>query len=147
MFDWHIVRLMSSNFYGCFRHETCCTEVVSKLLNFEQNQLRMDIAQDMLTTFNNNPDFLKKVITCDESRVYSYDIETQSTIIPTVRHRGLLNFDQKQRRIYIAQEMLTTFNNDPDFLKKVITCDEPRVYGYDIETEAQSSQWKAFCYD
>ena len=37
----------------------------------------------------------------------------------------------------IAQEMLTN----------VITGDESWVYGYDIETKAQSSQWKAFCYD
>ena len=41
-----------------------------------------------------------------------------------------------------AQEMLTTFNHDPDLLKKVITGDEAWVYGYDIETKAQSCQWK-----
>ena len=52
----------------------------------------------------------------------------------------LLNFDQKQRRMDIAQEMLTTFN--PDLLKKVITGDESWMYGYDIETKAQSSKWK-----
>ena len=51
----------------------------------------------------------------------------------------LLNVEQKQRRIDIAQEMLTTFNNDPDLLKRVITTDESWVYGYDIETKAQSS--------
>ena len=33
-------------------------------------------------------------------------------------------------------------NNDPDLLKKVITGDESWVYGYDIETKAQLSQWK-----
>ena len=54
----------------------------------------------------------------------------------------LLNFEQKQHRIYIAQKMLTMFNDDPDLLKKVITGDESWVYGYDIETKAQSSQWK-----
>ena len=42
----------------------------------------------------------------------------------------------------IAQEMLMTFNKDPDFLKKVITGDESWVYGYDIATKAQLSQWK-----
>ena len=30
----------------------------------------------------------------------------------------LQNFELKQRRLDIAQEMLTTFNNDSDFLKK-----------------------------
>ena len=37
----------------------------------------MDIAQEMLTMFNDDPDLLKKVITGDESWVYGYDIETK----------------------------------------------------------------------
>ena len=48
----------------------------------------------------------------------------------------LLNFEQKQRCMDIAQEMLTTFNDDPDLLKKFVTVDESWVYGYDIETKA-----------
>ena len=40
--------------------------IVPKLLNFEQKQPRMDIGQEMSTTFNNDPDLLKKVITGDE---------------------------------------------------------------------------------
>ena len=54
----------------------------------------------------------------------------------------LLNFDQKQRRVDIAQELLNEVNNDPELLKTVITGDETWVYGYDVETKAQSSQWK-----
>ena len=38
--------------------------------------------------------------------------------------------------------MLTTFKDISDLLKKVISIDESRVYGYDIETGAQSYQWK-----
>ena len=52
----------------------------------------------------------------------------------------LLHFEQKQRRIDFAQDMLKTFNDDPDLLKKGITDDESRMYGYVIETKAQSSQ-------
>ena len=37
--------------------------IIPKLLNFEQKQLLMDIAPEMLTTFNDKPDLLKKVIT------------------------------------------------------------------------------------
>ena len=37
---------------------------------------------------------------------------------------------------------LRNFNDDPDLLKKVITDAESWVYGYDIETKAQSSQCK-----
>ena len=54
----------------------------------------------------------------------------------------LLNFEQKQHRLYIAQAMLATFNDDPDLVKKVITGDESWVYGNDIEIKAQSSQCK-----
>ena len=54
----------------------------------------------------------------------------------------LLNFEQKQRCMDVAQEMLTMFNDNPDLLKKVITGDESWVYGYDIEIKAQLSQWK-----
>ncbi|XP_025262232.1 protein GVQW3-like [Camponotus floridanus] len=54
----------------------------------------------------------------------------------------LLNFDQKQRRVDIAQELLNAVNDDPDLFKRVITGDESWVYGYDVEIKAQSSQWK-----
>ena len=33
-------------------------------------------------------------------------------------------------------------NDDPDLLKITITSDESCVYGYDIKTKAQASQWK-----
>ena len=36
----------------------------------------------------------------------------------------------------IAQETLTTFNDNPDLLKKVITVGESWVYGYDFETKS-----------
>ena len=38
--------------------------------------------------------------------------------------------------------MLTTFKDNSDLLKKFITGDKSLVYGYDIETKAQSFQWK-----
>lgn len=40
----------------------------------------------------------------------------------------LLNFDQKQRRMKVAQGSRNEVNDDPG------------VYGYDVETKAQSSQ-------
>ena len=51
----------------------------------------------------------------------------------------LQNFEQKQRRMEIAPEMLTTFNNDSDLPEKVVTGDESWIYGYDIKTKTQSS--------
>jgi len=54
----------------------------------------------------------------------------------------LLSREQKEFYAAVAQDLIETANNDPDFLKKVITGDESWVYGYDPETKAQSSQWK-----
>ncbi|UYV80856.1 HADH [Cordylochernes scorpioides] len=54
----------------------------------------------------------------------------------------LLNCDQKQHRMNIANEMLDSVRNDSNLLQRVITGDEAWVYGYDVETKAQSSQWK-----
>ena len=55
----------------------------------------------------------------------------------------LLNFEPKQRRMDIAQEILATFNDDPDLFKMIITGDQSYVYAYDIESKAQSSQLKS----
>ncbi|UYV84814.1 hypothetical protein LAZ67_X003595 [Cordylochernes scorpioides] len=54
----------------------------------------------------------------------------------------LLNCDQKQHRMNIANEMLDSVRDDPNLLQRVITGDEAWVYGYDVEIKAQSSQWK-----
>ncbi|PNF42608.1 hypothetical protein B7P43_G01287 [Cryptotermes secundus] len=50
---------------------------VPKLLSPEQQQLRLEVAQDMLECANRDPEFLKTVITGDESWVYGYDPETK----------------------------------------------------------------------
>ena len=45
--------------------------------------------------------------------------------------------------MHTAQEILTTINDDPDFLEMFLTDAEWWVfYGYDVETKAQSSQWQ-----
>ncbi|UYV67987.1 hypothetical protein LAZ67_5002717, partial [Cordylochernes scorpioides] len=54
----------------------------------------------------------------------------------------LLNCDQKQHRMNVANEMLDSVRDDPNLLQRVITGDEAWVYGYGVETKAQSSQWK-----
>ncbi|UYV65429.1 hypothetical protein LAZ67_3004342 [Cordylochernes scorpioides] len=54
----------------------------------------------------------------------------------------LLNCDQKQHRMNIANEMFDSVRDDPNLLQRVITGNEAWVYGYDVETKAQSSQWK-----
>ena len=61
-----IERLMPSNFYVFLGMKCATAKIVLKLLNFEQKYLRMDIAREMLTTFNNDPDLLKTAITGDQ---------------------------------------------------------------------------------
>jgi len=53
----------------------------------------------------------------------------------------LLTDDQKENRVEISQELLSNANGNENFLKNIITGDETCVYGYDVETKMQSSQW------
>ena len=54
----------------------------------------------------------------------------------------LLTTEQKDLRSEISQDNLEMVSDDENVLKKVIAGDESWVYGYDPETEQQSSQWK-----
>ena len=56
--------------------------------------------------------------------------------------RQFLLPEQKEHRAAVANDLTQTATNEPGFLKKVITGDELWVYIYDLETKAQSSQWK-----
>ena len=53
----------------------------------------------------------------------------------------LLTDEQKENRVEISQELLADANGNENFLKNIITGDETWVYGYDVETKIQSSQW------
>jgi len=53
----------------------------------------------------------------------------------------LLTDDQKENRVEISQELLANANGNENFLKNIVTGDETWVYGYDVETKMQSSQW------
>ena len=53
----------------------------------------------------------------------------------------LLNFEQKQRRMEVAQESLNEVNDDAELLKSIITGDETCIYGYDVETNLIQILW------
>jgi hypothetical protein len=53
----------------------------------------------------------------------------------------LLTDDQKENRVEISQELFANANGNENILKNIITGDETWVYGYDVETKMQSSQW------
>ncbi|XP_064100988.1 protein GVQW3-like [Macrobrachium nipponense] len=50
---------------------------VPKLLVEQQKQLRLEIAEDLLDCANSDSDFMKSIITGDETWVYGYDPETK----------------------------------------------------------------------
>ena len=54
---------------------------------------------------------------------------------------SLLTDDHKENRVEISQELLANANGNENFLKNIMTGDEMWVYGYDVETKMQSSQW------
>ena len=53
----------------------------------------------------------------------------------------VLTEDQKANCVNISQELLDHVSIDENFLKTLVTGDKTWVYGYDVETKAQSSQW------
>ena len=53
-------------FTGVLGKQRAAVKIVPKLLNFKQKQRCMGIAQEMFTTFNDDPDLLQKVITGEE---------------------------------------------------------------------------------
>jgi len=53
----------------------------------------------------------------------------------------VLTEDQKANRVNISQELLDSVSVEGNFLKTITTDDETRVYGYDVKTKAQLSQW------
>ena len=50
---------------------------VPKLLTEQQKELRKEISEDMLDVANHDPEFIKTIITGDETWVYGYDPETK----------------------------------------------------------------------
>jgi len=48
---------------------------------------------------------------------------------------------QKENHVEFSHELLANANVNENFLKNIITGDETWVYGYDVETKMQLSQW------
>jgi transposase len=53
----------------------------------------------------------------------------------------VLTDDHKAKHVNISQELLYRVSVDENFLKNIVTGDETWVYGYDVKTKSQSSQW------
>ena len=53
----------------------------------------------------------------------------------------LLTDYQKENCVEISHQLLANANVNKNFLKNIVTGYETWVYGYDVETKMQSSQW------
>lgn len=54
----------------------------------------------------------------------------------------LLSADQKNERVRICRELLSNYQNHPEFLQRIIAVDESWFHYHEPESKAQSSQWK-----
>ena len=66
-----------------------CAKMVPKLLNNDQKMRRIQMSQDILENFDSNPNFLKKVITGDETWVFEYDPNFRVSIGRVLNDHGL----------------------------------------------------------
>jgi hypothetical protein len=54
-----------------------CAKMVPKMLSAEQKELRKEICSDLLQHTEHEPDLLKSEITCVETWIFTYDLETK----------------------------------------------------------------------
>ncbi|GFT60643.1 histone-lysine N-methyltransferase SETMAR, partial [Nephila pilipes] len=52
-----------------------------------------------------------------------------------------LNTEQKEHRIASSEDLIAAADEDPNFLKTIVTGDESWCLEYDPETKRQSSKW------
>ena len=81
---------------------------VLQLLLPEQKEHRAALANDWIQTATNEPDFLKKVITGDDSWVYVYDLEMKVQLSQLKSH-GSLCLKKVQQSRNKVKIMLTVF--------------------------------------
>ena len=74
------------------------------------------------------------------SKILTQDLGMKSVVAKFVLQ--LLLPEQKERRAIVADDVIQTATNEPDFLQ-VITGAESWVYGYDPEMKAHLSHWKS----
>lgn len=54
-----------------------CAKLVPKNLSADQKLMRLRICSDVLEQFDNDPSMEERIITCDETWIFQYDVETK----------------------------------------------------------------------
>ena len=65
------------NSMGGNEHEKGLCKIGSKVLSNEQKERRKELCFDLLQRIENEPDLLNLIITCDETWIFTYDLETK----------------------------------------------------------------------
>jgi hypothetical protein len=54
-----------------------CCKTVPRLLTNDQKQRQLEVSMELKEQVSNDPHFLFKVVTCDQSWIYGYDTEAK----------------------------------------------------------------------
>ena len=76
---------------------------------------------------------------CKHAFVYT------SSHAESLRKNGAMaaEYDQKERRLQVCQDIIEHLQTEPDLLRRIITGDETFNFEYDPETKRQRCQWKS----
>jgi len=61
-----------------------CAKMVLKLLSDEQKERRKELCLDLLQCIENESDLLNSIITCNETWVFTYDLENKRQSMRTL---------------------------------------------------------------
>jgi histone-lysine N-methyltransferase SETMAR len=87
-----------------------CAKCVPRLLSDDQRECKKTIAGDLFEQSTQDPSFLGKVVTRDESWVFAYDPETK--IQPSEWHTSSSQRPKKSRATKYIKVMLVAFFDD-----------------------------------
>ncbi|XP_011049685.1 PREDICTED: putative uncharacterized protein FLJ37770 [Acromyrmex echinatior] len=99
------------------------------------------VGRPSTSTTDENIDEVKKIVLANR-RITVREVAEDLNISIGSCHSIFTNDLGMRHRINIAKELLDSVRDDLNVLQRVITGDELWVYGYDVETKAQSSQGK-----
>lgn len=71
--------------------------------------------------------------------IITEDLQKKKVCAQFVPHT--LTDDEKLRRVNHSRDLIATAENDPNFLKSIVTGDETWCFQYDPETKRQSAEW------
>lgn len=71
--------------------------------------------------------------------IITEDLQKKKVCAQFVPHT--LRDDEKLKRVNHSRDLIATAENDPNFLKSIVTGDETWCFQYDPETKRQSAEW------